>query len=57
MDNNTSKAYWEGRPPQKIKERVNQLGHAIPADKLRGPNALQKGDLLKMLYKLDENSK
>jgi hypothetical protein len=37
-NSNTSKPYWEGRPPQKNGERLNQLGHVISADKLRGPN-------------------
>ena len=56
-NSNTSKPYWEGRPAQKIKDRLNQLGHVISADKLRGPNKLTKADLLQMLYKLDKNIK
>ena len=55
-NSNTSKPYWEGRPPQKIRESLNQLGHLIYADKLRGPNnKSEKEDLLKVLYKLDKN--
>ena len=53
LDTSTDKKYWATKGIGYLKDQLDKRGIRINPAKLRGKNALNKGDLLKMLYKHD----
>ena len=53
LDTSTDKKYWATKGIGYLKDQLDKRGIRINPAKLRGKNALNKGDLLKMLYRHD----
>jgi hypothetical protein len=55
-DTATTKAYWEGRGMQYIKDQLEMRGFKFQAKQFKGKGALKKRNLLDMLYRADKIS-
>ena len=53
MDTSKDKKHWQSKGIGYLKDQLEKRGKKINPARLRGKNALNKGDLLKMLYKHD----
>ena len=54
LDQNTNKTYWKNKGMGYLKDQLELRGYKLPNSKLKGKAALNKGDLLKMIYKHDK---
>ena len=53
-DASTSKAHWDKKPLAYIKDQLEKRGFAFDKSRFRGKGALNKSDLLRMLYRADK---
>ena len=54
LDQNTNKTYWKNKGMGYLKDQLEKRGYKLPPSKFKGKAALNKGDLLKMIYKHDK---
>ena len=54
LDQNTNKTYWKNKGMGYLKDQLELRGYKLPPSKFRGKAALNKSDLLKMIYKHDK---
>ena len=54
LDTNKDKAYWKSKGKGYLKDQLELRGYKLPNSKFKGKNALNKADLLKMIYKHDK---
>ena len=54
-DNDKRRSHWAKKPVGYIKEKLEQIGHPVSAQSLKGPTGLKKTQLLQLLYSADKN--
>ena len=54
LDKSKDKTHWNKKGLGYIKDQLEKRGYKLPNSKFRGKGALNKGDLLKMIYKHDK---
>ena len=54
-DNDKRRSHWAKQPAGYIKEKLEQIGHKVSAQSLKGPTGLKKPQLLQLLYSADKN--